>query len=315
MPDIEVLRELTPQFPPPGLDDLVTVVHRRRRRAALTVGAGALVAVVVVASLIAGVPRSDRSIDPVTDPDGQTDDRAAEDPSWAPDRIRAEGRSRDYLNGQDGALEARSWRVCGKADCDYAETGDNYDYRVYHAALEVTVDGYRTSSLFSLNGGPGDWPETLMQPFDDDSVFVQDWDRPGGTEERYRLLNADGSTTELTMLPTTAAPAPGPDVVRTTYSSAAWRGSTTRPGPSSASTCRTRSTTGRSRRPTTSCGESRAAAPCTGRGLGATSPTASWSARIQTRTPCSSTTSLASPPGSRQSAWPSPSWAAARAFL
>jgi hypothetical protein len=86
---------------------------------------------------------------------------------------------------------------------------------VIHSALEVTVDGYRTSGLFGVNVGPDAWPQIQMQYFDEDSVFVQDWSREGGTQERYRLLNADGTTTDLTQLPSTAPAAPGPDVVRT----------------------------------------------------------------------------------------------------
>ena len=85
----------------------------------------------------------------------------------------------------------------------------------------MTVDGYRSSGLFDLNGGPGEWAEIDTQPFDDDSFYVQDWSQQGGTQERYRLLNADGTTTDLTMLPTTAPPAAGPGVVRTNFSSSA----------------------------------------------------------------------------------------------
>ena len=217
MPDIEVLRDLTPQFPPPALDDLAAVVRRRRRRAALTAGAGALAAVVVVATLLGGMPRNDRSTDPVDDP---TDGRTAENQSWSPERIRAEGDTHGGLPGQDGALDARFWSVCDRADCDYGTTGDNYDHRVVHSALEVTVDGYRTSGLFGLNGGPGEIPETHLQPFNDDTIFVQDKSRHGGTQERYRLLNADGTTTDLTMLPSTAPAAAGPNVVRTSARSA-----------------------------------------------------------------------------------------------
>lgn len=218
MPDLDVLRDLTPQFPPPGLDDLAAVVRRRRRRAVLTAGAGALAAVVVVTTLSGGMPRRDRSIDPVDEP---TDGRTADAVAWTPDRIRAEGDPLDFLQARDGALEARFWSVCERPDCDYGKTGDNYDARVIHSALEVTVDGYRTSGLFGLNGGPGDWPETHLQPFGDDSIYVQDRSRQGGTQLRYRLLNADGTATELTMLPSTAPAAAGPDVVRTT-----WLGST-----------------------------------------------------------------------------------------
>ena len=177
---------------------------------------------VVVATLLGGMPGNDRSMDPVDDPtDGRTD-RTAEDLSWAPEQIRAEGDTQGTMNfpqGRDGALEARFWSVCERADCDYAEMriGDNYDYRVIHSALEVTVDGYRTSGVFGLNQGPGEWPEIHLQPFDDDSIYVQDWDRQGGTQWRYRLLNADGTTTDLTLLPSAAPPAPGPDVVRTSF--------------------------------------------------------------------------------------------------
>lgn len=214
MPDLDVLRDLTPQFPPPGLDDLAAVVRRRRRRAVLTAGAGVAASAVLAAAVMTGVARSDRSMDPVEDP---TDGRTAVDGSWAPDRIRAEGGSLDFLQGREGALAARFWSVCTRPDCDYAKTGDNYDHRVIHSALEVTVDGYRTSGLFGLNGGPGEWPETHLQPFDGDSVYVQDRTRQGGTQERYRLLNADGTSTELTMLPSAAPAAPGPDVVRHTW--------------------------------------------------------------------------------------------------
>ncbi len=122
MPDLEVLRDLTPQFPPPGLDDLAAVVSRRRRRAVITAGAGALAAVVVVATMLGGMPGNDRSMDPVDDPtDGRTD-RTAEDLTWAPERIRAEGGALDFVEGRDGALEARFWSVCERVDCDYAKS-------------------------------------------------------------------------------------------------------------------------------------------------------------------------------------------------
>ena len=217
MPDIEVLRDLTPQFPPPGLDDLAVVVRRRRRRAALTAGIGVVAAAVLTTAVVTGMPGHDRSMDPVDDP---TDGRTVKDVSWAPERIRAEGDTHGILPGQEGALDARFWSVCERPNCDYGTTGDNYDYRVVHSALEVTVNGYRTSGLFDLNGGRAEHPEIQLQPFDDDSVFVQDMVRQGGKQERYRLLNADGTTTDLTMLPSTAPAAAGPDVVRTSNMSA-----------------------------------------------------------------------------------------------
>ena len=202
-------------------DELTAVVRRRRRRPVLVAGAGAFAAAVVVATLIVVLPRSDRPIDPVVDPtDGRTGGRTAEGHSWTPDRIRAAGGFLDFLTGPDGALEARFWSVCTRANCDYAETGDNYDHRVIHSALEVTIDGYRTSGLFGLNGGPDEWPETHLQPFDDDTIYVQDRSRAGSTQQRFRLLNADGTTTDLTMLPTTAQAGAGPDVVRTSAVSA-----------------------------------------------------------------------------------------------
>ena len=217
MPDLEVLRDLTPQFPPPGLDELAAVVRRRRRRAVLTAGAGALAAVVVVATLIGGMPRSDRSTDPVDDPtDGRTAGRPRTSPG--PPTGSAPRATPHRLVGGTGR-RARGAVLVGLRESQLRlrrhATGDNYDYRVIHSALEVTVDGYRTSGLFGLNGGPGEIPEIQQQPFDDDSIYVQDWGRQGGTQERYRLLNADGTTTELTMLPSTAPPAAGPDMVRT----------------------------------------------------------------------------------------------------
>jgi len=224
MRDLEILRDLTTQFPPPGLGDLAVVVRRRRRRAILTAGAGALAAAVVVATMLGGWPGSNRSTEPVGDPtdgqtDGQAEGRTAGDVDWAPDRIRAEGDPLEFTEERDGALAARFWIACPRDNCDKAEWVDNYDRQGFHSALEVTVDGYRSSGLFDLNGGPGVWAEIGTQPFDDDSFYVQDWSRQGGTQERYRLLNADGTTTDLTMLPTTAPPAAEPDVVRTTFSS------------------------------------------------------------------------------------------------
>ena len=197
-----------------AIDERATVVRRRRRRAAFT--AGTLVAVVVVATQMGGMPRSDRSIDPVLDPtDVQTDGRTAEDPSWAPERIRAEGEPIDFVDGRDRALEARFWAVCEEPNRGATCDPGIYDHRVVHFAFEVTVDGYRTSGVFGLNGGPGEIPEIQLHPFDDDSVFVQDRSRQGGTRHRFRLLNADGATTDLTWLPTTAPAAPGPDLVAT----------------------------------------------------------------------------------------------------
>jgi hypothetical protein len=222
MPDLEGLRGLTPQFLPPGLDDLATVVRRRRRRTALTVGAGALAAV-VVATMLSGMPHSDRTIGPVDDPtdgqsEGQSEGQSAEDLDWAPERVRAEGDSHDFSEETDGTLAARWWVACPRDNCDKAEWVDHYNRQEFRSALEVTVDGYRTSGLFDLDGGAGVWAEIGQQPFDDDSFYVQDWTQQDGTQERYRLLNADGTTTDLTMLPTTAPPAAGP-VVQTTYSS------------------------------------------------------------------------------------------------
>ncbi len=211
----QAARGLADRVTPPEVDlDAVRgrARTRSRRRTVSLAGAGALAAVVVVATLIGGMARSDRSTDPVEGPTGEGD-------SWSPDRIRAEGAPRNLVEGRDGALSARFWMACAKADCDYAWVGDDYDHREFHSALEVTTDGYRSSGLFGLNGGLGEWPEIGVQPFDDDSIYVQDWNRQGGTQERYRLLNADGTTTDLTMLPSTAPPAAGPDVVRTTFSS------------------------------------------------------------------------------------------------
>ena len=191
------------------------MVRRRRRRVVLTAGASTLAAVVVVATLIGGMPHSDRSTDPVDDPTEGTGGRTVEDLSWAPHRIRAEGEPIDWLEARDGALEARFWAVCERPNRGSTCDPGTYDHRVVHFALEVTADGYRTSGLFGLHGGPGEIPEIQQQPFDDDSIYVQDWGREGGTRERYRLLNVDGTTTELTMFPSTAPAAAGPDIVRT----------------------------------------------------------------------------------------------------
>jgi hypothetical protein len=73
------------------------------------------------------MPSNDRSMDPVGDPtDGRAGGRTAEDLTWAPERIRAEGDSLDFVEGRDGALEARFWSVCERVDCDHAKSRDNY---------------------------------------------------------------------------------------------------------------------------------------------------------------------------------------------
>ena len=119
----QAARGLADRVTPPEVD--LEVVRNRaranRRRTVSLAGAGALAAVVVVATLLGGMPGSDRSTDPVVNPtDGRTDEERL---AWAPDRIRAEGDPLDYVEGRDGALAARFWSVCERANCDHAEWG------------------------------------------------------------------------------------------------------------------------------------------------------------------------------------------------
>lgn len=55
MPDLDQLRELTGQFRPPPLDDLIAVSRSRRRRAAMGAGAMATAAVIVAIAAATGV--------------------------------------------------------------------------------------------------------------------------------------------------------------------------------------------------------------------------------------------------------------------
>ena len=161
MPDLEVLRDLTPQFPPPGLDDLAAVVRRRRRRAALTAGAGVAAAAVLTAAVVTGMPRNDRSTDPVDDP---TDGRTAENQSWSPDRIRAEGESLDYPEGTRRRARGAVLDGLRPDGLRLHRSPGILRTRPVHFALEVTDDGYRTSGLFGLNGGGPDEPHIICSP-------------------------------------------------------------------------------------------------------------------------------------------------------
>ena len=309
MPDLEVLRDLTPQFPPPGLDDLAAVVRRRRRRAVLTAGAGTLAAVVVVATLLGGMPRSVRSTDPVDDPtDGRTSDRPILGTRPDPRRGRAarlpEGTRRRARGAVLVGLRPDRLRLHRSPGLLRPPAGPRrrrgHRRRLPHLRPVRPQRGPRRlarESSAALRRRLG------LRPGLDPAGR-----HPGALPAPERRRHHDRPDHAPLDRPGRAGAGPGPHLLLVTP---VWRGSTTRPGPSNDSTCRTPSSAGLSRRRTSSCGESPTAASCTGSSRAATSPTVNWTAGPRShRDSCGSTANLGPRPGSRPSGWPSPRWAA-----
>ena len=310
MPDIEVLRDLTPQFPPPALDDLAAVVRRRRRRAALTAGAGALAAVVVVATLLGGMPRNDRSTDPVDDPTRRPHGRGPilvtrTDPRRGRHARRPAGTGR----------RARRAVLVGLREGRLRLRHDGGQLRPPGGPLRPRGHRRRLPHLRPVRPqrragrNPRDPAATLRRRLDLRPGQEPAGRHAGALPAPERRRHHDRPDHAPLHRPGRSRTGRGPHLLP---SPPDWRGSTRRPGPSSDSTCRTRSSSGRSRRRTSFCGESPTAASCTGSNRAATSPTVTWTAGHRSRT-WVSTTALVPRPGSRPSGLRSPSWAAARA--
>jgi len=227
MSDLDVLRDLAGQVQPPAYADLVTVARRRRRRS--TVGAAAVAAttVVVVTAVAAGVAdRRGAEPAPVAPTPSETESPGAM-PSDTPDptlsaKVTSQLRAiRDHgtlapdsdvtLRDRGTGLGARLFYGCEGRSCTYV----GYDAPPgTPRALEVTQDG--RSALFDVAAVPatidGDNGQddvirgVLITVFDQDSVLVQDVEQIG-SEPRFRLLQADGTSFTLRKLPGNPAPA------------------------------------------------------------------------------------------------------------
>ena len=177
--------------------------RERRRRYGLVAG---LVAAAAVVTLIIGT-LAIRSQQPVH-------------PSLR--MIRDQGSNQDFslmfLYDPASGLEVRRYALCDGGPCspDLA-----HPPRGTPRALEVIQDG--RSALFEIpdvlpwirtGEGRRYWTAGVsVRVFDEDSVLVQDVERVGG-EARFRLLQADGTSSTLRKVSDDPAPAlPGPEVL------------------------------------------------------------------------------------------------------
>jgi hypothetical protein len=208
MSDLDRLRELVRQLPPPQYESLVAVARKRRRRSALGVAAGAAAVVVLAVWIAPSLPGVAHTSQPVQQPSPSTVD------GWTPDRIRAEGERMDYLAYRSGGPSPSSIDTtlyCTGQPIESGSPCDPYHYdpeQDQHWSLEVTQGGQ--SALFEVQGRP--W----IGDFDEDSILVEDGSlvQDGTTQAvRYRLLQADGTAVQLRMVSDLAPAIPGPDVM------------------------------------------------------------------------------------------------------
>jgi hypothetical protein len=203
----EAVETLAARTLPPDFAELQRRAARRgRRRAALGVAGGA--AAVIVAVGIAGAVLSggDRSLPPAQQPSPSPTKSPTTSQEWTPERIRDEGSIVSDL-GLEGdqalalsGLQAEVYCAGGLACNDFYYP--DFEGRTVHWALNVVQGG--ESALFEVQGKPEAWY------YDEDSILVHD-----GLDEalRFRLLQADGTTVELSMVDDPAPAVVGSDVV------------------------------------------------------------------------------------------------------
>jgi hypothetical protein len=212
VPDIESLRELSPQIHRPGFDDLVVVSRQRRRRTALVAAAGATVVVLGLGATAVGLSDGGRAQDPVQQPSPSEVEPSRPETQttgdWPLDRIRAEGTPMgapfdSRLGPAPGALLDAELYCVGEEGCD--DWPPDLEGSTSHFALEITeMTENGRSALFEVRGRP------FAKYFDEDSVLVLDGI---DGEERYRLLQADGTELTLRVLDDPVPAGPGPEVV------------------------------------------------------------------------------------------------------
>lgn len=205
MSDLDVLRDLVSQLPPPEYDDLTALSRKRRRRSAAGLLAGAAAAVLTVGIVQASLSGDERTVEPAPPPSptpSTLDDATLE-------RIRIEGAPLDLLDygsglagegGPDVQLYCVGQAQSPDSPCDRYHPYDPEEDQAW--ALEVRLEDQ--SALFEVRGTP------LVKDFDDDSVLTLDGT---GQAPRYRLLQADGTALELDLAGDLAPAAPGPDVI------------------------------------------------------------------------------------------------------
>jgi hypothetical protein len=204
MSDLDVLREVVGQLPPPKYEDLVAVSRKRRRRTALGAAAGAAALVLGVGLAGAAVSGSQHAMRPVQLPSPTGSASTSGAGSWTPEQIRAAGLPVDD-DGQittDSGLATQVYLACNGSPCPPDDPPPDGQM-----AVEVSQNG--RSAVFDLHYSLHPW----VKAFDGDSVLVQDAEERG--KRRYRLLQADGTAVQLQMVddPAPAVPAPGVVVI------------------------------------------------------------------------------------------------------
>jgi len=206
MRDLTPLRDLTSQVLPPPLEDLDRVATQRQRRRTGALAFAAAVVVVVVSVAGAALGSREAAPLPVVPPPtsvslSPTETTApAEDPfegadvgQLSPDEIRNHPDAKRSPAQEGGSqppkgIAARIWSVCLIERCDPAQVENTTSQLV--RALEMTGDGYLTSSLFPLPRGAS------VQYVIDDQFLVEFY---GGDASGRVLLDASGAARSLSI--------------------------------------------------------------------------------------------------------------------
>ena len=194
MPDLSQLHELTGQVRPPALTDLVDLADGRRRRAAAGVAGGVAASLLVVAVVANGVA-GDRGAAPV--PVGPAPSPTSTVTTPAPDpspsyaalgaqairqhpSAKLDADSLIPTTAAAAGVVARVWTAC-LSDCSRAT---EYVPGEVQKALEVSHDGFATSSLYDLDAASN------VSHAVDDWFFTEDFHGP-------KLVNSRGQRRAL----------------------------------------------------------------------------------------------------------------------
>lgn len=166
MADVIELLDHVSEVRPPPLGQLVRVAERRRRRAAVGATVGTAAAVVAIALAVQPFAARDAAPVPIAPSPSPTrttppargftppppDAVQGPFPSLTPEEIRNHPDAVDVGNHHPvtaaRGVRAREWGVC-LADCTRAT---QHQVGEYQSAIEVTSDGFRSSTLYPFTG-------------------------------------------------------------------------------------------------------------------------------------------------------------------